>query len=150
MARWASSLTYWLALTGSAIVAVAPFLSVPLDDIGDAQLVLVPILVGILAYVAYRRSAAPRLKILRGTLAAAGLSVGASIILRLLPSYPIVDMPIPGVVAPVFGLDGGSAYDADLYEVWCEIWIALAAVFICLRYLVHWTRWFHLGPAHFD
>jgi hypothetical protein len=115
----------------------AAFLSMPLASIGNLQILWIPIAVGILVVVAYRCPPVQRLKVLRVVSTAAGLCIGASIVMRL----PILSAIYVPVVTPYIpGLDGGVAYEAHLYEAWCEAWVGLAILFLGLRYVLRYGR----------
>jgi hypothetical protein len=130
-------LGYWIGLVGAGAIVAAAILMVPLGSIGDPQILLFPVAIGALVVVAYRISPEQRLKVLRLVSTAAGLCIGASIVTSLLLLFPAVRVPVfsPGI----FGLDGGAAYEAALYETWWDIWGALAILFLGLRYLLRYV-----------
>jgi hypothetical protein len=128
---------YWIGLVGAGAIVAAAFLSFPLQSIGDPQILLIPVAVGVLVAVAYRCSPDQRRKILRVVSTVAGLCIGASIVMRL----PILSAIYVPVVTPYIpGLDGEAAYDAHLYEAWCEAWVALAILYLGFRYFLRYGR----------
>jgi hypothetical protein len=80
------------------------------------------------ALVASQRQDNARVRLLRNLAVAAVISTVASFLLGLDIRYPILDLPIPHVLAPALGVDGEFAYDADVFELFCEMWLCVAAV----------------------
>lgn len=56
---------------------------------------------------------------------AAGATIGSMAIIKLWPYHGTFDYFTLGILAPLFHLDGEDAYDATLFEIFCEIWFAL-------------------------
>ena len=81
-----------------------------------------------MALVASQKQDGARIRLLRNLAVAAVISTVASILLGLDIRYPTLDVPIPHALAPALGVDGESAYDADVFEIFCEIWLCVAAV----------------------
>lgn len=57
---------------------------------------------------------------------AALTSIVASELLRLDIQYPVFEIPTPHILAPLLRADGEIAYDADVFEIYCEIWVSVA------------------------
>lgn len=57
------------------------------------------------------------------------ISIAASEILRLDIQFPVYEIPTPHVLTPLLRADGEEAYDADVFEIYCEIWVFVAAMF---------------------
>jgi hypothetical protein len=62
--------------------------------------------------------------------AAAVANVLTAVSLHTLPA-PFLNKLISGSFASLFSLDGEYAGIADGYELWCKVWLALAAA-VCL------------------
>jgi hypothetical protein len=65
-------------------------------------------------------------RILVLTTVGATLALGTGLIVRNLPPFTVFEIPTPNVIGPAFQLDGELAYDAGMYELWCEIWLVLS------------------------
>ncbi|CAN7190950.1 hypothetical protein LJR230_000425 [Trinickia sp. LjRoot230] len=63
------------------------------------------------------------------------LNILTQVVTRVLPSA-ILDRLAPGVIAPLFGLDGEYAFDAAGYELWWEIWLFLAVVACAIAWAI--------------
>jgi hypothetical protein len=61
-------------------------------------------------------------------------AVVADILLKLDIVYPYFEVPTPNVIGPLFHLDGESHYDADLLELWLELWLALLVLVFGIRW----------------
>ena len=59
----------------------------------------------------------------------AATSLGASILLGLDVRIPVIEIPTPHVLAPLLQVDGEYAYDADVFEIYCELWLFVAVLF---------------------
>jgi hypothetical protein len=131
--RWLG-VAYWIALIGGGAIVPIGLMAIPLPPIDGWQVLLLPVTVVALIAVAYRSSPERRLEILRFVSTAAGLCIGAAVLLRLSVLLPRVHVPVfsPGR----FGLDGGDAYDAALDEIFCDTWAALAILYLGLRYVL--------------
>ncbi len=114
---------YWTALLVTSFLAVTPFL-LGAPEIGPYLLLLVPMIVTIILHKAYR-SPGVRTRILVFTTVGTALTLGTGLIIRNLPPFDVFGIPTPNIIAPAFHLDGEEAYDAGMYELWCEIWLAL-------------------------
>ncbi|GLU34313.1 hypothetical protein WKR88_09750 [Trinickia caryophylli] len=79
------------------------------------------------AWLAVKFAPERRRTLLTAVVAGAIINVLTQVVTRVLPSA-ILDRMIPGVIAPLFGLDGEYAYDAAGYELWWEIWLIPALI----------------------
>jgi len=131
-----NSVAYWLALAIAAACGLVPFLLVPIPAIDPYQLLLVPAIVGAILRWAMLQRWRTRLRILGWAATGAGLALSTSTIVGHFPPYTAFRVPIPNIVGPVFHLDGEAAYDAGMYELWCEAWLALALITIGLFFVV--------------
>src|SRR5262249_22227815 len=132
---------YWMALVVAGFIVAAAFLTapVPAESIEEAvELLLIPTTVLILVYFAYRSSAEKRLAILRFVALVAGLSLGGSVVMRLLSLFPTFHAHV--ITPYLFGLDGGAAEDAAVFEVWCQAWVCLAILVLAAHYILKYVR----------
>jgi hypothetical protein len=120
---WLSRLGYNLVLAVITVCAVAPFLLVPIPDILPYPLLLAPVAAAVMLYLAHGASPDRRQIMLRTTVAAAGLSLAATLVMVALPTF---QTPVPDIVNRLFQLDGITAYRTSVYELWCEVWACLA------------------------
>lgn len=81
---------------------------------------------GVLAF-AFQQSEDTRKSVLRMMARLAAISLGASVLLGLDVRVPVIEIPTPHVLAPLLQVDGEYAYDADVFEIYCEIWLFVAA-----------------------
>jgi hypothetical protein len=134
-----------LALTVTTVYALTPFLLLPIPTIDPYQLLFTAVIVGMVLFKAYLSSGRTKLKLLVWMAAGAALSLGTRLIIGFLPPANVFEIPIPNVIGPLLRLHGEAAYDAEMYELWCEVWLALAVLvagfLIAARFLiVAWRR----------
>jgi hypothetical protein len=95
---------------------------------------------GMLAF-AFKKSADARKCVLRTMARLAAISLSASILLGLDVRIPVIEIPTPHVLAPLLQVDGEYAYDADVFEIYCELWLFVAALFgVAMLVLRHRKR----------
>jgi hypothetical protein len=97
-------------------------------DVTCAVVVVMVVIVIAMASVASQKQDGARIRLLRNLAVMAVIGTVASFLLGLDIRYPTLDVPTPHVLAPALGVDGESAYDADVFEIYCEIWLCVAAV----------------------
>lgn len=82
---------------------------------------------GVLTF-AFQQSEDGQKCLLRTMARLAGISLGASVLLGLDVRIPVIEVPTPHVLAPLLQVDGEYAYDADVFEIYCELWLAVTAL----------------------
>ncbi len=93
-------------------------------------LLILPLVVGaIAAAIGGRMKALRRRDLLKNAALAAGISFAASLLLKLDVRFPLIEIPTPHLLVRRLGVDGESAYDADVFEIYCEIWLVVAFLF---------------------
>ena len=106
----------------------------PTDSWTIAALIFICVVAGYWARLSVK-SATPKQRAVLPLLAVvAVLNVLTKLGMTHLPSTLLDRVPI-GFIASLFGLDGEYAYDAAIYEVWCQLWLCLA-LFTCA---IGWT-----------
>ncbi|WP_206958122.1 hypothetical protein [Trinickia acidisoli] len=106
------------------------------DEYGFTFLAIAAIVALLVSWMA-TRAAGRRRRILFACLCAAALPCIANpLAVRVLGHFLDLDVLIPDVLAGLFGLDGERAYDAALYELWCELWLLFALPFFAVIWLV--------------
>jgi hypothetical protein len=76
------------------------------------------------------------------------MTVGRLAIVSLLSSLfmwldvndPFIELPTPHFIARVFLMDGQFAYEADVFEIYCEIWITIMFIILSIIFLVRIFR----------
>lgn len=123
-----NSVAYCLALAITVACGIARFLLLPNPAIGRYQLAIVPVVVASLVIWAMCHRWQMRLRVLGWAAISAGLALSTSLIVGNLPPYSVFHIPTPNIIGPAFHLDGEAAYDAGMYELWCEVWFVLALI----------------------
>lgn len=122
-----------------AVFDLTPFvflLPVPESDSWTITgLVMIVLAAGYLAYLAVKAATPKQRAILPVLAVVAVLNVLTKIGMNHLPST-LVDRMGTEYIASIFHLDGELAYDAALYEVWCELWLCLALVTCAMGWTV--------------
>ena len=89
--------------------------------------------------VASQKQDRTRIRLLRSLAIIAVTSTVAGLLLNLDIRFPKFYVRTPHVLAPILGVDGESAYDADVFELYCELWMCvggmMGAVTVVLRKL---------------
>jgi hypothetical protein len=130
---WFSRVVYDLVLAAMTICAIAPLLLVPIPGILPYPLLLAPVAAGVVLYRARGAQPDRRQTMLRFAVAAAGMSVAATLIMVALPPFPV---PVPDIINRLFQPEGITAYRTSVYELWCEVWACLALLSFGLYRLV--------------
>jgi hypothetical protein len=97
------------------------------------------IIVIAITFVASRKQDPARIRLLRNLAIIAVTSTVASLLLSLDIRFPKFYIRTPHILTPMLGVDGESAYDADVFELYCELWLCvggiIGAVTVVLRKL---------------
>jgi len=81
-----------------------------------------------MASIASQLRGSARIRLLRNVVVIAAISTVASFLLGLDIRFPKVEIPTPHVLATALGVDGESAYEADVFEIYCELWLCVAGI----------------------
>jgi hypothetical protein len=97
----------------------------------DSAVMVLGVAVAILiamASIASQLPDTPRNRLLRKVAVIAAISTVASFQLGLDIRFPKVEIPIPHVLGHALGVDGELAYDAAIFEIYCELWLSVAGI----------------------
>jgi hypothetical protein len=129
---------YFGGIVALSTLAVLPFVATFPPSVGrpgnqyDVTFLLLGVMLifalGVLA-VALRATDDGRKRLMRSIAWAAAISITASVLLALDARVPIVEIPTAHILAPLLQVDGESAYDAGVFEIYCELWLFIAALF---------------------
>lgn len=130
----------WVSLAGIVVLGIVAILPVvfgfpptigppPGHDITFVLLAIVVLFAVWLMALAIRTPDEGRSLLLKRLAFFALISIAASEILRLDIQFPVYEIPTPHVLTPLLRADGEEAYDADVFEIYCEIWVFVAAMF---------------------
>ena len=125
-----------IALFVVSAIALLPFIAGFPDRVGPppgldttmVRLILLLVFSTATVVFAMQRPYQARLASLKLFAALAVIGLIAAELLRLDIRFPVVEIPTPHVLVSLLRLDGGPAYDADVLEIYCELWLATAAV----------------------
>ena len=99
------------------------------------QIVTGPYIVGVVAVfdiavlvVAWLQGDHVTSKLLRVMAKLTIVSLLAAFVLGFDERYSVMDIPNPHMLGGWLGVDGQYAYEADIFEIYCEIWVVLAAI----------------------
>ena len=68
------------------------------------------------------------MRLLRNVAVIAAIGTVATFLLGLDIRFPKIEIPTPHVLASALGVDGESAYDADIFEIYCELWLCVTGI----------------------
>jgi len=132
----ASRLLSTAALAAAFLAAILPPLALfPVES--TWMLLAVPLIVAVLCDAA-QQSATARRRALWWAGVVIGLDFSALLLQGLLESRWWV--PYPHILGPLLSLDGEHGYNAVMFEIWLECWIALAVLLAALVMLVRRLR----------
>lgn len=122
-----------------AVFDLTPFVFLvpvpPTDSWTIGALIFICVVSGYWAWLAFK-SATPKQRAVLPLLAVvAMLNVLTQICMTHLPST-LQDRVPYGFIASLFGLDGEYAYNAALFEVWCQLWLCLALIACAIGWTV--------------
>jgi hypothetical protein len=132
--RWISVLLLIIVLTAWAILPFVVCFPTRVGSPGkprDSGVFVVGVALAILiamASIASQLRDAPRTRLLRKVAVTAAISTVASFLLGLDIRFPKVEIPIPHVLGHALGVDGELAYDAAIFEIYCELWLCVAGI----------------------
>jgi hypothetical protein len=108
----------------------------------DITVVVVGVLVAIviaMASIASQMRDAARVRLLRNVAVFTAISTVASFLLGFLLRLDIpFGIPIPHILGPALGTDGESAYDAGVFEAYCELWLCVAGIVGTVIFVGRW------------
>jgi hypothetical protein len=131
-----AGLAYNIALAVATACAVGPFLLVPIPAILPYPLLLIPLIAGVMLSRAHFASNHERRTILWLAATAAALSFATTLIMIVLPPFPLFHVPVPNLTGRLLHLEGGDGYRLGVYELWCEVWLVLALLCSGLRFAI--------------
>jgi hypothetical protein len=100
----------------------------PSNDITYGIIGVMAAIVIAITSVAYQTRNGARIRLLRYVAVIAAISTAASFLLAMDIRFPKFEIPTPHVLASALGVDGEIAYDADVFEIYCELWLCVAGV----------------------
>jgi hypothetical protein len=109
-----------------------------LHDITPLLLGLVLIFDASMLALAARRRGRNAKVVLNFVARLAVISVGAVLLMKFV-RYPRFNVPSAQALTTVMHLDGGAAYDADVFELYGELWLFVAGLFMLGNF--GWRRW---------
>lgn len=127
-----------------SLVAITPFAVGFPNELGPpgAKQDITPLLSGGVLLIALSMgvisalvSGRARMRIFISAAALAGTGLIASALLVLNSHLRVVEVPIPHIFGPLLSLDGGSAYEADEFEMYSEIWLLVAVPILVVTVL---------------
>jgi len=116
-------------------------------DVGFATACVVAIIVIAIPLVLSQKQDRARIRLLRNLAIIAVTSMVATLLLRLDIRFPKFYIRTPHILAPMLGVDGESAYDADVFELYCELWLCVGGIIGAVTVVLRKLSSHRLGPV---